>query len=246
MLVRLRSTNARFDRYEAAPHGPVEVRLVVRGRARANLGRYLVDRQAQEARRIQLFALYRAECVPAPRQEALHEPAHRGFEIARIGNLLRLAKNHDRAVIDRMVEGRASQDERVQMRHGHANRSLARRVQHAARNRAMQIDVVAVTPVERRDYNGRAADDESDVADEARVENRIDGPAVVVPALAHALDAGAGGGRRRFARRLRAPLHAGAQSPGPQLFENPMPQERGSLMVLMLLVRSPSSVAWSK
>lgn len=86
---------------------------------------------------------------------------------------------------------------------------------------------------------------EADVADEAGVEDRVDGPAVIVPALAHALDAGAGGWPRRFARRLRAPLHACAQSPGPQLFENPMPQERGSLTVFKLLVSSPVSMGIS-
>ena len=95
----------------------------------------------------------------------------------------------------------------------------------------MQIDVVTLAPVQSRDHDGRAADDEADVAHEAGVENRVDGLAVVVTALAHALDAGAGGGGRRLARRLRAALHADAQSPGPQLFENPRPQVRGQLTV---------------
>jgi hypothetical protein len=75
---------------------------------------------------------------------------------------------------------------------------------------------------------------ETDVADEALVEDRIDRGAIVMPALAQALDPDALGGRPCLSRRR--------QRLPPQLFDKPTPQERGLLIVIV----PGGALFWSK
>ncbi len=146
------------------------------------------------------------------------------FLLARIHDLLGPAEDDDRTVVDRVVEGRAREHQGVDVRHRHADRGLAGRVEHAAHRGAVQVEVIALAPVERRDHDRRAVAQEADVADEAAVEDRVDRRAVIVAALAQPLDA--------RARRGRAGLARCGQLP-PQLFEKPRPQVRGQLIVIV-------------
>ena len=68
------------------------------------------------------------------------------------------------------------------------------RAQRAARRRAVHVEPVADPRVQGRDHERLPLVDEAEMADERRVEDRVDRGAVVGGALVHALDAGAGGG----------------------------------------------------
>jgi hypothetical protein len=83
----------------------------------------------------------------------------------------RAAEDDDRAVVYRMMKGRAREHEPVHERDVDAHvRARAERLLHPARARAVQVEHVADAPVRGRYHDGLAVRDERDVADEALVQ----------------------------------------------------------------------------
>jgi hypothetical protein len=101
------------------------------------------------------------------------------------------------------VEAGACEDESVDEGNGDAAvNSLFEVAQHAAGGGAVEIELVAFASEERGNDHGLAVDDESDVADEGFVEDRIDGVAIVVAAFGESADTGALGRREGHGERV--------------------------------------------
>jgi hypothetical protein len=79
-----------------------------------------------------------------------------------------------------MMKGGAREHEPVDVRDGNADIDTARKIpQHTARARTMDHEAIADACVAGRDNERLAVNDEPDMADEAFVENGIDGFAIV-------------------------------------------------------------------
>src|SRR5258707_807640 len=94
-----------------------------------------------------------------------------------------------------MMKRRTREHQAVHMRHRHAYRyAFAQRAQHPARRAAVQVNRVARAAVIRGNHIRLAVHAESDVADEACVENRQHGFALILAALRQPLNLGPFGG----------------------------------------------------
>jgi hypothetical protein len=83
-----------------------------------------------------------------------------------------------------VVEDRSSEDDPVHERRRHTDVGAGRELaHHPAGGRAVQVEVARDPRMERRDDERPAVVDEADVAHEGLVEDRLDGLAVVPPAL---------------------------------------------------------------
>ena len=181
------------DRDHPRPNGPVVILLVVDGRSSADLRSALLDLHVQDGGGLQLLAMDRAQLLPASRVHALHEILQHLLLGLGVLHLLRLAEQHHRAIIDRVMEGGARQHEPVDVRHRYAGIHAAfEAAQHARGARAVPVHLIALAPVVRRGHVRLAVDDVADMAQEPGVENGVDRREVVVPPLGQALDAGTG------------------------------------------------------
>lgn len=110
------------------------------------------------------------------------------------GDLPGQTEDDGRAVVHGVVKRGPRQHKTVEDRRGDAGRdSVSERAQHAARRRAVKVERVAHAGVDRRDDDGIAVDDESDVADDGLVEDGVHGGGVVGPTFretAHGRPAG--------------------------------------------------------
>jgi hypothetical protein len=89
---------------------------------------------------------------------------------------------------------RARQHQAVGERDRHAGLALGQRLEHARGLGAVDVEVLALAPVDRGDGVYRAVELEGNGADHRRVDDRVDGVGVVVGAIGHAAHAGARGG----------------------------------------------------
>ena len=107
------------------------------------------------------------------------EPAGLLVEVLHLGGA---AEDDHGPVVDVGVVGGAGHDQAVDEGDGHADLDLLGpgAPEEAAGGRAVQVDDVAVTPVGQRDDDGEAlVGAQADVADEALVQDGVDGLAVV-------------------------------------------------------------------
>ena len=97
----------------------------------------------------------------------------------------RAAEDDDRAVIHRVVERRAGQDEPVDQRHGDADLGPAgHRLEHPAAGRAVHVEPIAHPHVQGRDHERPPVDHEADVTHRRLVEDRVDQGAIIDPRAA--------------------------------------------------------------
>src|SRR6266446_1388222 len=107
------------------------------------------------------------------------------------------AENYHRAVVHRVIEDGAGQDQSIQQGDRDANGdALIEIAEHAAGGRAVDVEHVSVAPEGRWDDEGLSVGDEADVTEKGFIEDLIDGVAVVNRALrfAHYACARRGGG----------------------------------------------------
>jgi hypothetical protein len=109
------------------------------------------------------------------------------------------AERHDGAVVHRVVEDGAGQNEAIGKSDRDADGNSSACVsKHAARRGAMKINHVADAREQRGNHVRLAVQGKSDVAHVTFVENFVDGFAVVGAAMRFAQDARALGGRNGF------------------------------------------------
>src|SRR3989449_6186569 len=126
VAVRVSHRFARSEpkRNHASPHGQCIVGLIIEGRAGAHFAGNFRERQAQDARRLQLLLVGLAGLTPAAGQDFLRESAQRLAFFRGIVRENGLAARHNGTVIHGMVEYRTRQHEPVGQRyrnaHGHA------------------------------------------------------------------------------------------------------------------------------
>ena len=157
------------------------VLFVVDGAAGADLRRGLVDRQ----RRGRGSCGARSRWAGGRRRSGRGRRARRGASRARSfsspGHFARGAEDDGGAVVHRVMERGARHDQAVEQRDGDAGvgrRSAALRSMPAG-GRAVEVERVAVAPVDGGDDDGLPVDDEADVADQRLVEDGVDGGGVV-------------------------------------------------------------------
>ena len=106
------------------------------------------------------------------------------------------AQHHHRAVVDRVVEGRAGQHQAVDEGDGDAHvEAGGERAHHPAGGRAVEVQRVADPGIAGGHGEGLAVDDEGDVTDEAVVEDAVDLGAIEDAAFREAAQPGAIGDR---------------------------------------------------
>src|ERR1700759_2199073 len=92
------------------------------------------------------------------------------------------------------MESRPGEDQTIDQRHRDAYRhSLLHVFQHAAANRAMDVETIVDARVSCGNYVRLTIDVESDVADQCFVDDGVDGVTVVAAAVALAGNGGARG-----------------------------------------------------
>src|SRR5205807_10170697 len=86
------------------------------------------------------------------------------------------AENYNRAVVHRVIEDGAGQDQSIEQRDRDADRdALIEVAQHAAGGRTVDVEHVSVAAERSGDDEGLSVSDEADVAKESFVENLVDG-----------------------------------------------------------------------
>jgi len=159
----------------------------------ADLRRDLLDIHAKQHRRLQFLRRNRPHQRGAAGINPLDKAVEAGLFLALVLDRMRGAECHHGAVIQGMAKGAAPQDESVDMAARQAHRDAAAlRPQHAARRRAVPVEPVALAPEQGRRHIGQPVDDIADMAHQRRVEDRVDGVAVVMRPLrvpAHGLAA---------------------------------------------------------
>ena len=125
---------------------------------------------------------------PSPDKVVGKAPKSLGL-LCHIADEPRTAENHDRTIVDRVVECGARQHETVYQRHCHAHRAatFARRIIRLAADPWMKISSPDRT-VRRRHGIWLVIDYKRDVAHEAFVENRVNCCAIVVSSVRHSDD----------------------------------------------------------
>jgi hypothetical protein len=93
-------------------------------------------------------------------------------------------------IVHGVVECGAGEHHAVDERDGEADGCALDDTEHATGSGAVPIDVITFAPLECRGDEGLAVDAVSDVGDGHRVEDGIDGRAVVGPTLGQTADAG--------------------------------------------------------
>jgi hypothetical protein len=123
----------------------------------------------------------------------LDQGAKGGVLLLGIDDQARATQHHHGPVLERMVEGGSCQDDAVQQRDGDAHRHARPQAEPAAAG-AVQVEGLAGARVPGRDHVRLAVHHEADVADEALVEDGVDGVAVVGGPLGQPPDPGPLGG----------------------------------------------------
>ena len=203
------------QRQLARPHRERVVVLVVLRRARAQLGRSLVEREGHDPRRPQLDLRRGAHRGEPPGHDVLHDRVERPRLLRRVPDLTRRAQHQDAAVVHRVVEGGAREHQAVEQRDRQATRRTgAEERQHPARGRAVDHHLVADAREGRGNHERLALVHEAHVADEGLVEDGVDRGAIVVAALRQAPHGGSRRGPARLPsnrrRRPRPRRHADA------------------------------------
>jgi hypothetical protein len=105
-----------------------------------------------------------------------------------IGNQPSLAQHDHRAVVHGMVERRTRQHETIHQRYRYANGgAFVERMQHPAGRRAMNVDLIFVAHVQRRNHERLSFQDKTYVAEKTFVENCVHLLFVVQAALGQPL-----------------------------------------------------------
>src|SRR5205807_6295774 len=117
-------------------------------------------------------------------------PIYRGGFFAFVCDDFGFTEDDDRAVVDRMVKCRAGQHHAVNVSYGHTNIDAARQgPQHPTGRRAVDHKPIADSCETGRDHIWLAFEYEPDVANECRVEDRVDRLAIEMAALGQAFEA---------------------------------------------------------
>ena len=143
--VRYQRLSDEPERQLARPAVEREVRLVVLRRAGAHLGRGLGEGQRDDARPAQLRLRRRAHLRRPAGCDVLHDRVERAPLLRRVGDLRGAAEHDHAAVVHRVVEARAGEDEAVEEGDGRAGgRARGQRPDHPARRRAVEEEAIAV------------------------------------------------------------------------------------------------------
>ena len=103
-----------------------------------------------------------------------------GLDLGVVGEPGRPAEDHDRSVVQGMVELALGQDQSVDMGHGHTHRDVVSQAAcDTARHGAVQQQAVAVPSVHHRDHEGLVIGHEPHMGDESLVEDRVGERSVV-------------------------------------------------------------------
>ena len=106
--------------------------------------------------------------------------------LCEILNRTRAAKHDDRAVVDRVMHGRAGEHQPVEQCHRQAGRRPgAQRADRAAGSGAVEVHLLADACVQRGDHEGLALVREPEMRHHRLVEDRVDRLAVVAGAGRH-------------------------------------------------------------
>ena len=112
--------------------------LVVLGRAATQLGRGLVEHEADHARRAQLQLRGAAHVLEPPGSDVLHDRVERPQLLHGLRYLAAFAQQHDATVVHRVVERRSREHQAVEQRHRETGRSArAQHLEHPARRGAV-------------------------------------------------------------------------------------------------------------
>ena len=127
----------------------------------------------------------------------LDDRRERAEPLVRPGHLGGDAEDHDRAIVHRMMERGARQDEAVEERHGGRDRdAVAQPAEHPARRGAVHVEGILHPGVRRRQDERLAVVHEAQVADEPFVEDGVHRGPVVGRAAGQAPDPRPLGGAR--------------------------------------------------
>jgi hypothetical protein len=177
-LVGERRRRGEREREHPGPDGQLVVGLVVLGRAAAHLGRHLGQRHRQDRGGGRLLEVCAADGGGAPRHDMLDEGSQGRVLLGRVVDRPGAAEDHHRAVVQRVMEGRAGQHQPVQQGDGDADLHAGAQAEPAA-GRAVQVEVLADACVPGRDHVRLLVHHEADMAEEALVQDGVDGRAVV-------------------------------------------------------------------
>ena len=193
-----RRQHFRRKRNLSRPNRQRVVSIVVERIAASELRRCLHDWNRQNRSGGQLLLVGMPNMIPAAGRDVIDQTFHHADLFSRVGDQLRRAENHHRAVVDRMMERGSREHQAVDMRHRNRyRRSLGRRTEHSARSRSVNIKPVGDADVKRGNHVGLRIDREANVANQRGVEDRVDGVAIVGRALGQTLYASARSGRNR-------------------------------------------------
>ena len=175
---------ARRQRARAARHPP---RSSARGRQRRRSAhrRAPLPRPRQSAARARASSQAPSRSADERRRSGPPRRARQPLRARRVSRRRRrprapASEDDRRAVVHRVVEDAAREDDAVDDRRGDADVDpLVELLQHPTRGRAVEVQRVADASVDRRDHVRLSVDDEADVADERLVEDRVDRLAVV-------------------------------------------------------------------
>jgi hypothetical protein len=165
--------------------------VIVAGRpAGAYLHRHLVKWQRKDERGGELAARRLPDLVPSPRHEVVAERAERGDALITLENVSD-AKDHRGSVVHARMEQRAGEDQPVDVSDCHGDwRTACSRPQQTCTGRAMQEKSIAVASECDRQQRRLIAEAESNVRDQSRVENLVEGGAIAYLAIAKPMHAG--------------------------------------------------------
>lgn len=116
------------------------------------------------------------------RSDVLDDGRDRPALLLRVVDALGRREDHDRPVVQRVVERRAGEHEAVDQRDGHARLHARRqRPQGVVAGGPVEVQVIPDACVDHRDHRRASVDREPHVAHERLVENGVDHDPVVAP-----------------------------------------------------------------
>src|SRR5262245_24260033 len=190
--IRNRRTCDHLQRYHSRPRAKRVILFIINRRPLANLRGKLRNRQTQRIRRLQLSLVRVASLCPASGQNVFGERTQSLEFFCWILHHHRSTQNDHRPVIHRVIEDRPRQHQSIQQRDRNADGNTAVEIaQHATGGGAVNIQIVARTPVGRRNHERLPVDVEANLADETFVKNFVNRLAIVDAPVRFAHDAGA-------------------------------------------------------
>src|SRR4029453_13902991 len=179
---------------DPGPHRQVVVLLLVHWIAATDLGRDLLERYGQYRGRGQLPAVARPNLRPTTWNDVLDQRAKRFVLLLGIRHQGGAAEDHDGPVIEGVMERGSGKDHAIDQDDGDTHRH-AGPYADAATTGTVQVDGLSDACIAGGDRVGLSVDGEGDVADEALVEDGVDGAGVVAAPLGQPPQAGGVRGR---------------------------------------------------